>query len=352
MYERRGRIWIPEAPHLALNRTAEAEIGFPAMRVSGHFRVEMGPGLSRGAPPRMDTGWFRNMIVDSGWNYMVGGGGDAGNGHLIWLSGYLEVGTGVTAVAAGQTTLANPIARTTNNGSTGPVISYVAGSPDYWSCVVTRLFTESQAVGAISELGFFAGGTATLGSGTMGNRQRIVDQLGNETVLNKTAEDQLRVTFQLRVYPPQADVAGSVTLTGLGTTHDFTVRGLSVSSSSGLYVALPTTSNHIASTSTTYAARAVESNALVARTAGGGGSSADNASSGTVSAYVAGQFYRDLTWTWEPGVANFAAGVGKVLDWQIGGSVWGFQVAFTQPILKTNTRRLRLTFRRSLAPYP
>jgi hypothetical protein len=170
-------------------------------------------------------------------------------------------------------------------------------------------------------------------------------------VLNKTAEDQLRVSFQLRVYPPAADAGGQVTLTGLGTTHDFVVRALNASNSQG-WPALISGQSFIAATGAGYRGRAVESNALVARTAAQQGTSAGDASSGTVTAYVQGQHYRDVTHTWEPGVANFGGGVGLVTDWVTYSGTPLFQVSFTQPILKTNTRRLRLTLRRSLAAYP
>src|SRR5690606_9484008 len=53
--------------------------------------------------------------------------------------------------------------------------------------------------------------------GTMWNRQLFRDELGNPTAITKTNEDQLRVTYEYRVYPPWDDVVQEIEVNGVPT---------------------------------------------------------------------------------------------------------------------------------------
>lgn len=338
---KRTRLWVPEAPGLLLNRTAEGLIEAPPVRMSGHFMCEVGPGLDRGARPRERSGWGRNMIVNAGLNYLTAWSSITA---IIGTGSYVGVGTGTSATVATQTTLVAQLGRT-NNSDTSVPAAYVPGPPDYFTHNRVLLFTESQVVGAIAELGMFSAGTG----GTMFNRQRVVDQNGAETVLNKTDQDQLRVYFQLRVYPPQADWAGQVTLTGLGTVHDFTGRAANADTGNGW-------GNYpwaYFGDTTQLRTRSYESNVLSSRSGGGAMSTTTaSANSATLSTYVADTFYRDYEATWEASNGNYQTGIGRVVDWAGNSNGGLFQFSFAQQIMKTNLRRLKLTFRRSWAPYP
>src|SRR5690606_7534789 len=71
--------------------------------------------------------------------------------------------------------------------------------------------TENQANGNLAELGFFSAADG----GTMWNRQLFRDELGNPTAITKTSEDQLRVTYEYRVYPPWDDLVQEIEVNGV-----------------------------------------------------------------------------------------------------------------------------------------
>src|SRR5690606_34956817 len=77
----------------------------------------------------------------------------------------------------------------------------------------TRVFTEDQANGNLAELGFFSSSEG----GTMWNRQLFRDELGNPTAITKTNEDQLRVRYEYRIYPPWDDVVQEIEVNGVPT---------------------------------------------------------------------------------------------------------------------------------------
>src|SRR5690606_29765886 len=150
---------------------------------------------------------FRNLITNAGLDAMAGG---VGISNLI---NYLAVGTGSSEPRYTDTTLDAEVARTNSNGGFGDSEAMV-GSGDlveYWRRIRTRVFTEAQANGNLAELGFFSAASG----GTMWNRQLFRDELGQPTTITKTPEDQLRVTYEYRVYPPWDDVVQEIEVNGV-----------------------------------------------------------------------------------------------------------------------------------------
>jgi hypothetical protein len=66
----------------------------------------------------------------------------------------------------------------------------------------------------------------------------------------------------------------------------------------------------------------------------------------TPTAYVNGNLWKEVTAIWDPGIANFASGIGSVFHGygQSGGLHWQFQFTPTK-IPKDNTKRLTLVIR-------
>src|SRR5690606_35683965 len=203
MRERR-RIWVPEAPMLNLRRYIEVGAVRHAVAVEGHCTVELIHARTGLIKRRLH---FRNLITDAGLDALAGG---AGIGGLI---NYLAVGTGSSWPSYADTSLDAEIERTTSNGGFGDSDAMV-GSGDlveYWRRIRTRVFTEDQANGNLAELGFFSSSSG----GTMWNRQLFRDELGNPTTITKTNEDQLRVTYEYRIYPPWDDVVQEIEVNGV-----------------------------------------------------------------------------------------------------------------------------------------
>src|SRR5690606_35179901 len=165
MMERR-RIWVPEAPMLTLRRYVEVGAVHHAIAVEGYFTVELIHARTGLVKRRLH---FRNLITDAGLDAMAGGVG------ISSLINYLAVGTGSSEPSYTDTTLNAEVARTNNNGGFGDSDA-VVGSGDlveYWRRIRTRVFTQAEANGNLTELGFFSAASG----GTMWNRQLFRDEL-------------------------------------------------------------------------------------------------------------------------------------------------------------------------------
>jgi hypothetical protein len=289
---------------------------------------------------------FRNLITTAGLNYI-------GSNNITAAFQYLGVGADSTAPALGQTDLIAPIMngpnpwRTNATGGTADVDS-VAGSPDYYvSKVRTRLFTELEANGNLAELGFFSAATG----GTMWTRQLFKDDLGSPVVITKTNEDQLRVTYEVRIYPPIADVVvPGVMINGVSTTLTYRAVGLGPTGNqwSNIINVFPWEQR---------SGKLVETDVLTARDQNPSLSGDVVHSSESQPAYVNGNFYRDTIYVWDAGVANsFATGIGKfVRDHSTAGGNTArrrWEVSFNPKMVKTNLMKLTITSRISWAPRP
>ena len=300
--------------------TPEVALGF-----SGHIHAELIDAKTH----RVKRQWhFRNLITNGGLNGM---NNTAVTATSTILAKYCGVGTGSTAPANTDTTLVAEIAgRVQYVASPGPITSYVAGSPDYHKVVADYLFTEAQANGNLTEIGFFSASSA----GTMFSRQLFKDDLGTPTTVVKTSSDQLKVTYEIRLYPPAAstlysaqDISGTsvdVTLTpmGVGTSSWNVVFGSSMSTihSTNVYCRNGTLPSR---TST-----------IVPGAISGG-------TPGTVStaAYVTDNFYLDRTHVYDT-----TNGTGTITCVAANTSPT-FAVGFSPGLAKDNTKRFTLNTR-------
>lgn len=277
---------------------------------------------------------FRNLITNVGLDNLTN--------SFLFDSGvnYCAVGTGATAPSNADTGLVAEVAgRTNNNSGIATALSYVAGSPDYHKMVVTRLFTETQANGNLTEIGFFS---ASAG-GTMFSRQLFKDGTGTPTTIDKTSNDQLRITYEIRCYPPTADTvtAGAVIS---GANYDITAREIGVGGSTG--------NNFFGSSSTSWSPKAFNStltsvasasaSALPTRT--GSKPSATNCDSNAIAAYVNGSFVLDRTTIWNTPTANFT--ILSIYHNDAHG------LGFNPGLPKDNTKKLTLNTRLTWGRYP
>lgn len=334
-FERAGNLFLPKNI-IRGGRTIEALIEPPTMRMEGFFTVELIDAKTQRVKRRLD---FKNLITNAALDAYA-------TSAVTSLLTYAGVGTGGTAPANTDTTLQAEIAptttnRTNNNGGIAAADAYTAGPPDYWERTLTYLFVETQGNGNLTEIGLFS---ATSG-GTMWTRQLLKDGTGTPTVITKTASDQLRVTYKLRTYPPNADVTGNILISG--TNYAYTLRAANVTSGftwqQGFLVGGPTYAKTQPATAW--------SGALAARTTQPTGTS----SQGTVStaAYVGGNYYMDSTYVWDTTVANFGAGgIPAITFYQAASYGPNFQCGFAPALPKDNTKKLTLIFRNSWGRYP
>lgn len=341
----RVRMWVPEK----IMTPPSADFAGPEMRVgiSGHFKCEL---LDAKTQRVKETWEFKNVITDSGSNLLMGST-NTGQHFIAALFSALAVGSDATEPNASQSALGAEIGtRSTSTGGTPDVSGYVTGSGGlygYHFYRIVRLFTETQANGSIRELGFF---TNTTG-GTMMNRALIRDATGSAATIVKTSDDQFRVTFEWRIFPPETDVTGSFTWGS--TTYNYTIRPIAVTNAlswgtgvqgsptrygAGYYFFIGSTQWGDIDAGDSYnllspTASFVSTGSFVA------------ASSSSNVPYVSGTFKRQGDTFWEPGVANFTAGIKAfVTPWLTfnNTTLKTYQIQISPPIMKTSTDRLSM----------
>lgn len=318
----RKRIWVPEAPFIVPHKHIEIPLAVASAGVRGRFSVELVHAASGLIKRRLD---FDNLVTDAGLDYIA-----AKNGFSSAVT-FVAVGTGSSAPAYSDTTLNAEITRTSNNGGFSETSGSV-GSGDnleYWWWRRTYLFTESEANGNLSEIGIFSQDGATLWA-----RQLFTDEAGNPTTITKTNEDQLRIVYERRVYPPMDDHVQIVDVKD--TTTTVTTRAASVASTQ-----VWGRSDIFGGSS--LAAYARSTDVLGGRSGFPSGSST-SASSVTESVYVPGTFFREIEFRWGPSQANYAGGVGSIAVQPWTGSI-AFQSSFAPKLPKLDTERLMIQVR-------
>lgn len=323
--------FIHTAPRHPVDRVIEVE---RLIRLEGRLTVQLISAAS-GVIIREES--FSNLITNAGLDSL----GSASRQFNYWAqynNAWCGVGTGSTAPANTDTTLVTEIAPTTSNrtqstGGNGITTAYVTGPPDYWWWKRTWLFVEAEANGNLTEVGIFDANTA----GTMFMRQLLKDSGGTPTTIVKTSGEQLKIIWEFRLYPPASDVAEVVTISG--TAYTITHRALGASSAND-WGRL----ENLFSNST--AGRAFETATLQSRTASGNTTGQVDASSQSYATYTNGNYYRDLTLLWEPAVANFAGGIGRItlMPAFFAGNDC-LQMSVNPVFAKDNTKRLTLVTR-------
>lgn len=325
----RQRIWTPE---IFARRTRELELPTINLGISGYFHLKMIDGRTKRVKQQLT---FKNLIVDAGMN-AVGGGS-----ILDDLNTYVAVGTGSAAPTNADTGLGVEVGRTSN----GRTLSYVFGAANaYISVTTTWTLLEAVGNGNLTEVGVFKNSSGA----PMFCRQLIKDGGGTPTTLTKTSSDQLQISYERRINIP-ADVVSTIVVNG--TSYDYTIRAINVNNGGTDGWSAANTHGLIYSLgSTTRTIKVVEDNTLDAKTASVN-PAATTPTTNSSSAYVNGNFFVDQTATFDPGIANFATGVGKILMWagQGSGSFTPnptFETAFTTTKLpKNNTQRLTVVQR-------
>lgn len=113
-----------------------------------------------------------NLIVNGGFDFICDAIGNSGRGAIM---GYIELGTGTTAVAATQTALVTAALRK------AATYAHTAGTKVF---TLTATFAAGEATGALTEAGVFNAASA----GTMLDRVLF-------SVVNKGADDTLTAVF-------------------------------------------------------------------------------------------------------------------------------------------------------------
>ena len=286
--------------------------------VAGRFKLE---AVNEATGERRELApWFDNLITDQGLNHL----GTSGIGH------FCLVGTGSTAPAVTDTTLANKLAHTTTNASTS--LGGQASAPYYsWVRKVFR-FAAGVAAGNLTELG--VGISTTL----LFSRTLIKDGSGNPTTITVLPSEALDVTYELRMYAPSVDSTHTTVIGGVTYTGVVRPRLVTASGSGNVWSVTAfdrTASLHWISPHGAF------SGAVGAITAGPSGAQ-DNLYGAVVeSAYIQNSLKRSGTLTCSLSEGNLAGGIAAIA---INTTMGSYQIGFSPSIPKDATKVLTLSF--------
>jgi len=281
------------------------------MELGGWFKFEaVRPDGAR----RLLSDWQPNLILNQGLNRM-------GSGSFIQGC---QVGTGSTTPAVTDAALAAFYARQSfgaqSNGaqSTEPYYSWRR-----WEFTFSAFGTNQN----ITEVGIDWASGANLFS-----RALIKDSEGDPVALTVLGDEQLIVTYELRIYPPLADVTGTI------SGYDYTLRACNVTASS-LGVGWNTAVTAVAAPAGSTQAVAYDGamGTITGQPTGTVGA-AGNRSSATDAAYGSGNYYRDMAILW-----NLTAGNFNILSMRFAWTLGTFQIQFSPAIPKTADFNLTFT---------
>ena len=275
---------------------------------------------------------FENLILNQGLDSI-----GTESSHFPGSGGKCKLGTGSVAPAVTDTALSGTASGFSGNSSSANVTGNIT-TPPYWSeCSFAMTFPIGALSGNYTEIGLYSY------AGTLFSRALIKDSGGKPTTLTILATEELHVVYKLRMYPPMTDTTGtfSMTYNGTPTTYNYTIRY----SNFNITTVYPFTV--FSSTKCGLLSGAVLSANITGEMTG---TTVTESSTVSQSTYVAGTYYRDITYTCNTGNSNFAAGISGV---RFNSAVfsgyskgWAYsQCLISPPIMKTATDTLSLTFR-------
>lgn len=320
---------VPRGPEIHVPKYLEAQVEAP-VGFAGYIGWEL---RRKGKVIRSSGGLTHNLLVDQGLEGMTGI-------SVLNMVAQAQMGTGATAPNVADVNLQAPVATAMRPNTLAVNSSYVAGPPDYWYRRYTYNFTELFANGNLTEIGIFSN------TGVMMIRQLLKDGTGTPTTVTKTNTDQLLITFEIRCYPPTADVASVVNISGVN--YDVVTRAANVTGGWQETMKAPLFNDSMG-------AYALETDVLGVR-AGTPAGAATNSTDHSLTPYIAASHYFENKEVWDVGSANYATGIGSIM-WFFGSpslftNVPLFQCNFAPKIPKVNTKKLTLFVRRSWARYP
>ena len=298
--------------------------------LSGEYNIV----IKRGDGTTEETGWFHNLILNSGLDTMAAIDPNGYNANLV---SRCCVGTGTSTPTVTQTGLDAQIAQVDGGQNFAAYQVLNAGAPTYTTTLYYGWgFGQGTVIGNIAEIG------VGRPSGSLFSRALILDNSGNPTTITVTAIDQLTIYYRLNMSPPLADGTGTFTIGS--TTYNFTTR---VWNATQVYA-----STYFLANSNSFAAPAFTAvmgapSTLVA---------IDSNQYPTGSylsplppwqdqvrvTYIPGTYYQDWQLNISAGYSNSANGIGAMV---IGASNHTTQILFNPPIPKTNTSSFSLTTR-------
>lgn len=277
------------------------------MGLTGRFEVEL---IHKPTGLLKQQLKFDNLITNAGLDDL----GNGTSGGLRWLrSGWIAVGSGSTPPQVTDTQLQAIVGSHSNTA--GPNNGAVAYGANYSWMEYTnqKVFPAGTSTGMLTEVGVWGAYPTFFGfSGptTMLTRQLFKDEFGNPTTIDKQVDDELRVTYKLRMYYMSQSRTETATIRGIPTT--ITTRGYRLDAGEGSwpdglgklgdYSVVGGTNANVAFASSTMPGFTNDQTGTAIQAAAVGWNN-----------YTNGNFYRDMNLVWNP--ASNIPNIGSI--------VWG-----------------------------
>lgn len=270
------------------------------------------------------AGPFKNLILNNGLDKFA-------TDNRSNLIRYFRAGTGTAAPDVTQTQLVNQI----GGNVAGTADQTIPGEPpDYVSRMV---------VGALSSIGHFGNNNLTEigiggnGSADLFSRSLIVDSEGNPTAFPISSEEQLRMSYEIRLFPPLEDAFFTVNVAG---QREVIVRALGVTSSSYWAIPSPSASSGgvAAEPQASNGFRTGDLNDITATSSQG--SSISGSSTTTVHPYSPGSYKRSHRQSF----SSTQAVSDSIRSHQIRYGCCAFQVQYDPPLQKTDEQTMYLEY--------
>lgn len=169
------------------------------------------------------VGPFQNLILNLGLDKFA-------SENQSTMIRFFKVGTGTAPPAVTNTQLANQVG---GNVAANGAVSNPGAPPDYHSRMIC---TGLSSIGQFGTVNLTEVGIGATGNATLFSRALIVDSVGSPVAFPISSEEQLRLSYELRLYPPLADANFTVNVAG---TRNVVVRALGVSNYSSWGVLPP-----------------------------------------------------------------------------------------------------------------
>lgn len=326
-----------------MDKLKEENIVEVKMGVSGHFKAHaFRPSDGR---IRELTDWQDNLITNGGMNKLAG---NVGNGSFMSA---IRVGSGSTAPAFTDTALVALVASTSVDTAVTTINAVAADANPFMAAQGVFTFAIGAAAGNLTELGLC--GNTSLSGYPLWTRALFKDGSGNPVTIVVGADEQLVITYILRLYIPKTASVANLLNPGNGITYTVSMLPMEVDSNNGMSPFL---------SSGMYSQAVTGANANICSGAASGVlAPIDGTPSGTVTTnvaqsitpltYVADSFRRDTTYGWALDRANIAdmgtftmsassPGYHAPVQWQ-----W----TVSPKITKTSLQTLSFTHRFTLA---
>ena len=300
--------------------------------VAGFYKLQT---VSASGLIREDTGWFPNLITDSGMDYLAN--------TDRWLT-RCYVGTSSATPDVTDTSIGSLLASSTT--VVGGMSSYgkqISTDPFYSYKIVAYEFSEGSATGNISEVAIGPS------SGNVFSRSLVKDGSGNPTTVTVLSDEILRVVYEVRLYIPKDDVTGTVDVNG--TSHSWTSRAMSISDNSywntSIFSSTGTQLEPRTDTSGNWSAT-MYGGAIGIVTSRPSGTSQRFSGASSVDPYVDGSFETSATYIASPDDDS----VTEIGAMTYMSDFTAYQIGFTPKIPKSDTERFTIKVKHSWARRP